>query len=103
MKGATISLILGTIFMALWFLLEGVAERLDYRGLAFLLAGIILVITGLLLATLTAVERRRRAKAEGARAPTKMLFPLVSFIFAALFSVIILGPAIISIMINLRN
>jgi len=30
-----------------------------------------------------------------------MLFPLVSFIFAALFSVV-LSPAIISIMINLR-
>jgi hypothetical protein len=119
MKGATISLILGTALIALWLLgialerpgfrpdiglLEGVAESLDYRGfgVAFLLAGTTLVITSLLLATLTAVEGRRRAKAEAARAPIKMLFPLVSFIFAALFSVI-LSPAIISIMINLRT
>ena len=102
MKGATISLILGTIFIALWFLLEGVAERLDYRGLAFLFAGTILLITGLLSVTLAAVERRRRPKAEVARAPIKMLYPLVSFMFAALF-IVILGPAIISIMINLRN
>jgi hypothetical protein len=106
MKGATIALILGTVLIALWFLAnEAAAERLAYRGLgdvAFLFAGTILAITGLLLGILTAVERRRRVKAEGARAPISMLFPLVSFIFAALFSVV-LSPAIISIMINLRN
>jgi hypothetical protein len=104
MKGAAISLILGTVLIALWFLGLRVAESLAYRGfgVAFLLAGTILVITGLLLATLTAVDRRRRPKAEAARAPIKMLFPLVSFIFAALF-LVVLGPAIISIMINLRT
>ena len=119
MKGAAISLILGTVLIGLWFLgipperngfrpdigpLEGVAESLAYRGfgVAFLLAGTILVITGLLFATPTAVERPRRAKAEVARAPIKMLFPLLSFIFAALF-IVILGPAIITIMINLRK
>jgi hypothetical protein len=117
MKGATISLILGTVLIALSFLgitlerpgfrpdiglLEGVAESLAYSNFAVLLAGITLMTTGLLLATRTAVERRRRDKADGAPAPTKMLFPLVSFIFAALFSVI-LSPAIISIMINLRT
>jgi hypothetical protein len=32
----------------------------------------------------------------------KVLFPLVSFIFAVLF-IVILGPAITSIMINLRS
>jgi uncharacterized membrane protein YfcA len=99
MKGATISLILGTVLIALWL-----TESLAYRGfgVAFLLAGTILVITGLLLATLTAVERRRRAKAEGAQAPIQMLFPVVSFIFGALFGVIV-SPAIITIMINLRT
>ena len=107
------------VLIALWFLgipserpgfrpdiglLEGVAESLAYRGfgVAFLFAGTTLVITGLLLASLTAVERRRRAKAEVAPATIKLLFPLVSFIFAALFS-IILSPAIISIMINLQT
>ena len=104
MKGATVSLILGTVLIALSFLPEGVAESFAYRGFgfAFLLAGTTLMITGLLLATLTAGEHRRRAKADGARAPIKMLYPLVSFTFAALFSVI-LSPAIISIMINLRT
>jgi hypothetical protein len=126
MKGAAFPLILGTVLIALWYFARpperpgfmpepGLLERLfggpgvfiAYHGppgigVAFLLAGTILVITGLLLATLAVIERRRRAKAEGARAPIKMLFPLVSFIFAALF-IVILSPAIISIMINLRT
>ena len=103
MKGAAISLILGTIMIALWFLGLRVAESLadGGYGVAFLFAGTILVITGLLLATLTAVERRRPVKAEVTPAP-KVLLPLVSLIFAALFSVL-LSPAIISITINLRT
>ena len=118
MKGAAVSLIVGTVLIALWFLgiqperpgfrpdrglLEGVAESLAYRGFgeAFL-AGIILVITGLLLGTLTAVERRRHPKAEMARAPINMLLPLVGCIFPSM-CIVILGPAIISIMINLRT
>jgi len=69
-------------------------------GVAFLVAGIILVITGVLLATLAVVERRQRA--EAARAPINMLLPLVGCIFPSLF-IVILGPAIISIMINLQK
>ncbi len=107
MKGAAISLILGTALIALWFLSLRVAESLVYSGfgVAFLFAGTTLVITGLLLATLTAVERPRRASAEVARAPIKIplvSFIFASFIFAALF-IVILSPAIISIMINLRT
>jgi len=79
MKGATVSLILGTVLIALSFLgitlerpglrpdiglLEAVAESFAYSGFAFLVAGITLVTTGLLFATRTAVERRRRATAE---------------------------------------
>ncbi len=46
------------------------------------------------------IERRQRAEAQAARAPIKMLFPLVGCIFPSLF-IIILGPAIIQIIIGL--
>jgi hypothetical protein len=126
MKRAAIPLILGSILIAMWYfalpperpgfmiepsglalLFGGPSRFIQYHGPAgigtgFLVGGTILVITGLLIATLPSVERRRLAKAEVARAPITMLFPLVSFIFAVLF-IVILGPAIVSIMINLRN
>lgn len=46
------------------------------------------------------LARKQRAQETGMKAPVKMLFPMIVFIFPALF-IVILGPSVLNIMNNL--
>ena len=88
--------------------LRDVVERTDVRALRTFIGAIIQAEQlGVSISKVLQVqseqlriERRQRAEEQAAKAPIKMLFPLVGCIFPSMF-IVILGPALIMIMVSL--
>lgn len=85
--------------------LRELQRRVDHPDLDALVLSLIqadalgMPLTRLLRAQAAELRRRRRQRAreQGAKLPVKMLFPLVFFIFPALF-IVIMGPAMLGIL-----
>jgi tight adherence protein C len=90
--------------------LRDIVERTDVTGLTTFIGAIVQAEQlGVPIAKVLQVqseqmriERRQRAEEMAAKAPIKMLFPLVGCIFPSIF-IVILGPAIILIVKTLGN
>jgi tight adherence protein C len=88
--------------------LRDVVERTDVRALRTFIGAIIQAEQlGVSISKVLQVqseqlriERRQRAEEQAAKAPIKMLFPLVGCIFPSMF-IVILGPALIMVMVSL--
>ena len=88
--------------------LKNLSERCDVKALSTIVTSLIQADElGVSLGKVLRIEaaqlrenRKQDARERAMKAPIKMLFPLIIFIFPAIF-VIILGPAIISIFNNL--
>jgi tight adherence protein C len=87
--------------------MRDMVKRVDVPDLTTLLTAIIQAeLLGLAVANVLRIQserlrerRAQRAREAAQKAPIKMTFPLVLFIFPALF-VVILGPAMINIMVK---
>ena len=87
--------------------LRDMARRVDVSDLTLLITSLIQAdLLGISIANVLRVQserlrdkRSQRAREQAQKAPVKMIFPLVFFIFPALF-IVILGPAAITMMKN---
>jgi tight adherence protein C len=90
--------------------LRDLAARVDIRALSNFIAAIVQAEQlGVSISKVLQVqseqlriERRQRAEEAAAKAPIKMLFPLVGCIFPSMF-IVILGPAIILIVVSMPS
>jgi tight adherence protein C len=90
--------------------LSGIKERLDVDEIKSFIGsvlqaeklGIGMVQVLRVIANEVREQRKQRAEEEAMKAPIKMLFPLVLFIFPSLF-IVLLGPAVIQVIETFKN
>ncbi|WP_413302137.1 type II secretion system F family protein [Bacillus sp. 1P10SD] len=90
--------------------LSGIKERLDVDEIKAFIGsvlqaeklGIGMVQVLRVIANEVREQRKQRAEEEAMKAPIKMLFPLVLFIFPSLF-IVLLGPAVIQVIETFKN